>query len=185
MQVKAELVTVCRRMRQEEQALLAGLSESERSATGTVEEMAAKDLVAHVTAAKQRQTQRLAQIHRGEIPAPDEHTDPPIFAYYQHWTWQAIEEEAERTLASFLAEVDTFREDELVEPQRYPWMKGSPLAAIVVVYGVWHPAGHLAEALGVLPEALRLDPSYLANARHDSDLDALRGEAVSQALFAA
>lgn len=145
MQVKANIDAMLRRVHQEEMALLVGLSESERAASGTVEEMSAKDLLAHVTAAKQRQTHRLAAINRGETPASDDHDEAAIFAHYQHSSWQEIEKEAEHSFVLFAAQVDTITEADLIDPQRYSWMKGRPLSAQILVYGVWHPVGHLVE----------------------------------------
>lgn len=135
MQVKARIEALLRRVHQEEQTLLAGLSERERAATGTVEQMSAKDILGHVTAAKQRQTQRLEAISRGETPSGDEHDEVQVFAFYQSRPWQEVQDEAERMFARFVTQVDHLTEEDLLDPQRYAWMNGRPLSSQILIYG--------------------------------------------------
>jgi len=145
MQVKSRIDALLLRVHQEEQALLAGLSERERAATGSPDEMSAKDILAHVMAAKQREAHQLAALAQGETTGNDAHDDAQVFAHYQNCSWQEVQGEAERIFTLFVAQVDNFTEEDLLDPQRYASIRGKPLSSQILIYGAWHPTGHLVE----------------------------------------
>jgi hypothetical protein len=46
---------------------------------------------------------------------------------------------------ALVIQVDRFPESALSDPQRYSWMNGRPLAAQILMRGMWHPYGPLSE----------------------------------------
>ena len=68
MDIKAKLVDLLQRAREEERTFFASLSNDERSAVGTPECWSVKDVVAHVAEWKARMGQRLVAARRNETP---------------------------------------------------------------------------------------------------------------------
>ncbi|MGI8824263.1 MAG: TPR end-of-group domain-containing protein [Chloroflexota bacterium] len=236
--VKTIVVELLHLLRKEEVGLVAGLSAAERVATGDLQHMSGKDLIAHLSAARQREAHRLAIAADGGVPCSDDHDAARIFKENQHRAWPDVQDEAEHMFVEFVHQVERFPEADLVALRRYDWLHGRPLCAEILGYGVRHPLGHMTEfyrrhgetervrqiytglleglsrsnlldvlredglslynlacayavtgqpkkALELLPAAIKLDPELLRELKRDSDLDALRGDPVFQAMEAA
>ena len=146
--LKMSVLELLRRTHEEEQALTEGLSEAERAESGTPERWSAKDLIAHITAWKDRQVRRMEAAASGETPPSFDDTDHEnahIFEQYRHLSLSEVEEEADFVSADLVAFVERFPEEQLIDPQRYSWTNGRPLVASVLGNGVWHPYIHLTE----------------------------------------
>lgn len=143
--VKPTALALLRHVRQLELEMVANLTDSERTATGTAEHhlLAPKHMVSHITAAKRRQEERLAALMRGETPPADHHTPEQVFTAHEHDSWPEVEEEAEAMSAALIARVEALDERSLA--QRYPWTHDEPLVAQILVNGVWHPYEHVAD----------------------------------------
>jgi len=143
--LKSQVIDLLQLAHHAEQGLMDSVPEAEREVSGTPSQMSVKDLVAHVIAAKQRETLRLAVAADGGTPESDEHDPAQIFNDHQHCPWADIQAEAEQAFNALVGQVERFTLEDLTEPQRYPWLHGRPLVAEILGYGLWHPVSHLAE----------------------------------------
>lgn len=146
--IKPRLLDLLRHARADEQALVAGLSEADHAATGTLERWSPKDLVAHLAAWRQRLIDRLAAALRGETPPSVDELDEinaAIFEKNRERSWPEVLAEAERVFAGLVAQLDPFTEEDLTDPNRYPWRKGDPLYLTILGPGFLHPETHLVE----------------------------------------
>jgi hypothetical protein len=116
----------------EEQRFLRNLSPAEREAPGTHEAWSAKDLVAHLAAAKRR----LVQAIDFEFETL-EHEEAAVYAAHAADSWADVEAEAARAAADLAARVGRRVEA--------PWLEGRSLASFVAGYAIRHPLGHLAD----------------------------------------
>ncbi len=168
--LKSQVIDLLQLAHHTEQALMNRVPEAEREMSGTPIRMSVKDLVAHVTAAKQREALRLAVAAEGGTPESDEHDPEQIFNDHQHCPWAGIQAEAEQAFNALVGQVERFTLEDLTDSQRYPWLQGRPLVAEILGYGLWHPVSHLAEWYrrhGQLPSLARLYHSLLDSLPHD------------------
>jgi hypothetical protein len=148
MPLKPSVLELLRRTHEEEQALVEELSEAAREESSTLEHWSAKDLIAHITAWKERQARRMEAAVSGETPPSFDDVgqeNAQIFEQYRLVSLSEVEQEADRISAELIAVVGRFPEEELIDPQRYAWTNGRPLVASVLGNGVWHPYTHLTE----------------------------------------
>ncbi len=168
--LKSQVIDLLQFAHAEEQALIDGVPEAEREVSGTPSQMSVKDLVAHLTAAKQRETLGLAVAADGGTPESDDHDPEQIFNDQQYRPWDDIQAEAEQAINALVGQVERFTQEELTDSQRYPWLHGRPLVAEILGYGLWHPVSHLAERYrrqGQVPHLDRLYHSLLDALPHD------------------
>jgi tetratricopeptide (TPR) repeat protein len=140
------ILELVRLTRAAEQELVADLSAEERAATGTPEQWSAKDMIAHVTAWRLRQAERLRAALEGVEPPPlgtDDEENAEIFATYSERSWREVEDDAERSVAELADLLPAFSDADLTDGQRYAWTEGRPLLLTVVGNGAAHPATHL------------------------------------------
>jgi hypothetical protein len=136
------------RARSAEDAMVAGLSPAERSAAGTLDRWSAKDLIAHVTSWHANLVEMLEAILRGETPSPrpDVHqVNARTFAENAARPWEQVLVDAGATFDRLSELLPQFSDEAMLEPERYPWRKGQPLAPTVVLRLYWHPMLHLGE----------------------------------------
>jgi hypothetical protein len=140
------ILEMLRLTRAAEQELVAGLGAEERAATGTPEQWSAKDVIAHVTAWRLRQAERLRAALEGVEPPPlgtDDEENAEIFATYSERSWREVEGDADRSVAELADLLPAFSDADLTDGQRYAWTGGRPLLLTVVGNGAAHPATHL------------------------------------------
>ena len=169
-ELKSQVIDLLQLAHGTEQALMDGTPEAEREVSGTPSRMSVKDLVAHVSAAKQRETLRLAVAADGGTPESDDHDPEQIFNDQQHRPWADIQAEAEQAINALVGQVERFTQEDLTDSRRYPWLQGRPLVAEILGYGLWHPVSHLAEWYrrhGQLPTLVSLYQTLLDSLPHD------------------
>jgi tetratricopeptide (TPR) repeat protein len=146
-------------------AFLNTLSEAERSAQGTYENWAPKDLIAHTTYWRRRTIENLAYLARNQQPAeyPEyEQVNRETFNQYRDKNLPSLIKESGTTLTTLLEVLNRFSEDDLTAPDRFPWRNGQPLLSYILNNGYIHVIAHLAAAyikLGDRPAAERLQES--------------------------
>lgn len=136
------------RVRSAEDALVAGLSLDERNATGTLDRWSAKDLIAHLTAWHENLVEMLEAILRGETPPPRPNVDEAnarTFAQNAATSWEEVMARTRATYRRLQELLTEISDEDLLEPGRYAWRKGQPLAPTVVLRLYWHPMLHLSE----------------------------------------
>jgi hypothetical protein len=129
----------------EEQRLLAVAPSAE---TGDSRCWAALPVVAHNTEFRAQQLHRLRAILAGR--APDEfeeidHTSASVYESYAAQSPEQVRAGAWRSAGELIDGLAAVSADDLLDPERNPWLRGRQLWLQVVVRGFWHPAGHLAD----------------------------------------
>jgi tetratricopeptide (TPR) repeat protein len=148
MELKAKLTDLLQRAHDEEQALVAKLTEDERSTIGSLERWSAKDMVAHLVEWKARTGQRLAAAARNEPPPTYDDIDQAnaeIFEEHRHLSWADVLEKSQRAHDELMEHLRAVPEDDLVDPNRFPWQKGRPLWRDIAGDGYSHPMAHIAQ----------------------------------------
>lgn len=134
--------------RQEEQAFIDVLTEEERTFAGTLEHWSAKDLLAHLYAWKADYVRRLELVVQGKTPEPVGDIDEANAAIYNAHcdkTWDEARREWEQANADLVARAETFTEEELIDPQRFPGTNGQPLWRGFAGTGLVHTSLHFGE----------------------------------------
>jgi hypothetical protein len=139
-QLRAGLVEALRNARAVEAEVFGAIDPSERDAPGADGGWSAKDILAHLSAWRQRQAERLAGRHEGreDPPAPDipiDELNAQIQAERAGWTWDQVVADAELTAEALIAEASAAGNDALTDPKTV----GS-----IMVDGPEHDLGHLA-----------------------------------------
>jgi hypothetical protein len=139
---KTELIDQIRRERAAWEALLADVGEARMSRPGVAGDWTLKDVAAHLTAWRQRAVVRLQAAQRGERPAPapwiaevDSSDDDPI----NDWIYRAhrdrplaeVLRDSRESLEQLEAAVQALSEQDLTDPQRFPWMEGVALGETI------------------------------------------------------
>jgi tetratricopeptide (TPR) repeat protein len=149
MDKKSKLLNLLFIAYQEERQFIARLSDKERNEQGTMDRWSAKDTIAHNASWKQRRAE--------QITAPDnealtgfrdfEYLNAQTFEMNRQLAWEDILENA-REAYEFLSErVEALSEQDLNNPDRYPWLNGRPAWRTVAISGYYHPLSHVAAYL--------------------------------------
>jgi tetratricopeptide repeat protein len=129
----------------QEQELLATRGAPE---TGSAANWAAAPLVAHSTEFKQQQVQRLHAIIQGTA-APEfaeiDHGSADVYAAYAAIPADQAAQDSWAATGALIGGLAAIAHEDLLDPQRHPWLRGRMLWLQIIVRGFWHPAGHLGE----------------------------------------
>jgi hypothetical protein len=153
----------------EEETLLTATPDSE---PGSPDRWAARPLVAHNAEFRQQQVTRLDAIRSGTAP-PDftevDHRDPQVYQRCCDVSAAMVRTASRRTTANLIDGLSALSDDDLLDPSRYPWLRGRQLWLQVVVRGFWHPIGHIGDyhvARGQVGQAIAIHSHALATARY-------------------
>jgi len=150
MEIKSRLIELVERASAEEQALLAKLSEEERSAPGQPDRWGPKDVIAHLAGWKARLAENLAAAAGGgELNRYDDYeaVNAREFIEYQHRPWQEVLARAADARRQLIEQIQARSEAELCGTQTLPWQGDRPLWRYIVGNGFVHPITHLAPIL--------------------------------------
>ena len=150
MEIKSRLIELVERASAEEQALVAKLSEDERSAPGRSDRWGPKDVIAHLAGWKARLADNLAAaVSGGELKRYDDYeaVNASEFIEYQHRPWPEVMERAADARRRLIEQVQARSEAELCGTQTLPWQGDRPLWRYIVGNGFVHPITHLAPIL--------------------------------------
>lgn len=146
--LKPILAELLDRTRSAEEVLVTGLSPEEQNVKGTFDRWSAKDLIAHLTAWHQNLVEMLEVILRGETPPPRPNVDEAnarTFEINAARSWEQALAGASAAFGRIGGLLPQLSDQDLLEPGRYAWRKGQPLAPTVVLRLYWHPMLHLSE----------------------------------------
>lgn len=108
-----------------------------------------KDTLAHITAWEQLMIGWVEKSLRGEVPerpvTGDDWVDRLNARLYEENRDKPLDEVQEAFAASYqdaLALVERLEEDDLFDPERFPWRDGSPLWQMVAANTNWHYKDH-------------------------------------------
>ena len=146
------------------EALVADADETEANAPRRSDDWSIKDVVAHVMAWQQISIARLRAAELDAEPEyppwlqgfdpfyAEEHTDPfnaRIYQIYHDQPWPAVHAAWKKGFTQFIEMANAVSDDVLFDRQRYPWLRGYALAA-VLEGSAEHHREHLAEVAGKL-----------------------------------
>jgi hypothetical protein len=132
--------------RAEEELLLA----ASRGTTepGSPDNWAAVPLLAHNAEFKSQQVQRLAAVQRGETPpvfGEIDHRSADVYRQYGRPPASEVTRHGRQVTAALIDLLGAICDEDLLEPDRNPWLAGRQLWLQVIVRGFWHPMGHLGD----------------------------------------
>jgi tetratricopeptide (TPR) repeat protein len=147
MELKSKLIELVKRAYQEEQALIARLSEDERSAVGEPDRWSVKDVIVHLAGWKARLAGNLAAAASGGTPVrydDFEAVNAQEFEEYRDLPWPEVMEMAAEAHRQLVEQVEVRSEDELRGTETLPWQGSRPLWQLILGNGYTHPmAMHL------------------------------------------
>ncbi len=191
--MKPRILALLHFSRQQERQFVEGLSAAERNAVGTPDSWSAKDFLVNIMLWKQLQTQKLAAAVRGETPPVwrdmqvVHQINSQAIARYQGYSFQEVQEEAERIFSALITQVESLSEEELADANRYDWQEGEPLWEETLGNGLWHPCSQVTDFYlqhGEKQSALQLQEMLLAAVRRAELPAASLGVAIyNQACF--
>ncbi|GAP09776.1 uncharacterized conserved protein [Bellilinea caldifistulae] len=162
-----KIVTLLQRAYQAEMDLIESLSEGERSAEGTFENWSPKDSLAHTTYWRQRMVETLAYAFRNQAPPsypPYDQVNREVYFDKQHIPLAALLREAQSTMNAVKEALNRFEDEDLTDPHRFEWRKGTPLLSYILGNGYIHVIQHLVHTyrkLNDLPRASSLQEEAL------------------------
>jgi hypothetical protein len=146
---KAELLDAIRVRRKRLEEALAQLGEDQMIQPGVESNWSVKDILAHIVAWEQRMVLWVGQALRGEVPAIPATWDE-VHRLNEQSYWENRDRPLAEVLADFqrsyaeaLALAEAVPEEDLVDPGRFSWREGVPLARVVAANTCWHYAEHL------------------------------------------
>jgi tetratricopeptide (TPR) repeat protein len=148
-QVQAALLDLLARAHAVQQAWAAALSDAERQASGSAEQWAAKDTLAHIAFWQQTQAERIAAARQGAVPRDTndfETINGQVFEEKHVQTWEQAQADAERAYAALVSEVRAAGTALLTDPSRLPWKTERALTSSILGNGFWHPFEHIARS---------------------------------------
>ncbi len=199
----------------EEQALTATLTVEERAAEGASERPSAREAIAGIAFWRAWQAEKLAAARRGEpLPhwrEVETEEQQQARAESARRSWSAVTDAATRSYDALVAQVAAMSEADLTTPRRDRAGNDEPLWPETLGNGAWQVftglvalarqrgdapvlydmaclyalGGRREQALAALAEAVPLRPGLAEYAKHDADLESLRGEPAFAAITAA
>lgn len=166
-------------------AFLESTSEAERMATGTPEHWCIKDHLAHLNFWREVSLERLEAAATGATP-PDTSEFQPLneqtFERERETPWERLTVRADDLFAAVRAQIERLNDEELSDPERYPWRQGQPLSTVISGNFYEHPIEHyvqIALERGETAEAFALQQAMIRTIRELLGV----GESYANALY--
>ena len=141
---RAALLTIINRTRALEETLAGFFDETARAATGTVAVWAPKDHFVHLTVWQVYQARRLEAITTGNPPAQPADNDT-VFLEHRDEPWDTVWANAMRALDDTAAAIAQTSEEDLSDPNRFPWSNGRSFVSSAISNIYLHPIEHLVQ----------------------------------------
>jgi hypothetical protein len=144
---KKQLLDLLKKSYENELRFIAGFKEEELASSGTVQDWAIKDEIAHIAAWKAISSERLRAFMAEEEPRNYDDVDAAndeIFNRDKEKSWQEVAEFHKRAYLELVEDVRKIGEEDILDGQRYEWLKGRSLWRRTVHNGYFHPQGHIA-----------------------------------------
>ncbi|MFN2211923.1 MAG: TPR end-of-group domain-containing protein [Anaerolineales bacterium] len=147
MDLKGKLVELLDICHQNENSFISGINEQEKNLSGTVEQWSVKDEIVHIAAWKGIMCERFRAFHAGQTPPEFDDWDAineEIFHRHQEDSWSEAVNYLELSNRQLAAQVQSTSEEDLLDAERYPWLKGRSLWKRTLHNGYFHPHWHMA-----------------------------------------
>ena len=149
---RAELLEALRSSREELDQAIAGLGESDLASPGVAEGWSAKDLLAHITAWEAEMLKALGQARLGRKPTGAVVESPDVDALNARWQKETAKKPLDKVLADMEAarkqtikQVERLTDEDLNDPRKYAWLKGTTLAELIAGETFEHEREHAAQ----------------------------------------
>lgn len=149
---KSEVLRVLQTNRGAVLKALDGLSDSAMEESGVIDDWSVKDILTHVTAWEAELVTWLAQARQGKKPRNTHRTPAQVDELNARWRQEYKDRPLDRVLADFravrgqtMAQVESLAEEDLNDPKRYSWLRGSPLCEWIEGEAFGHEAEHTAQ----------------------------------------
>lgn len=147
MDVKSKLLDLLRMAYEEEVNFNATLNDEERSVSGSAENWAIKDVIVHSSVWKVIMSERFIASMSGSTPPTFDDFDAEnekIYQRHREDSWESVVKFQEGAYGQLVEQVELAGEDDLVDPDRFAWLKGNSLLKRTFHNGYFHPLWHLA-----------------------------------------
>jgi hypothetical protein len=148
--VKETALDLLNRAHADQRALIEELTDAERNTIGTLDHWSFKDIVSHVTAWTRRAAERIDALRRGEEPPNFDDLDrinAVTFEAQRDRIWADVIADAARIHDDLMQRVEELSDDDLTQPDRFPYQRGRPLVRLITGDGFAHPELHYAQFL--------------------------------------
>ena len=129
---------------------ISGLSEQSMQHAGVEGEWSIKDILNHLSHWEAELVTLLWQIQAGQKPSAPTHTTADIDILNEQWYQEGLGRPLEMVLADFkgvrkqtIRRVEGFSEEELINPDRFSFLRGNSLAKKIAIYTFEHDLEHL------------------------------------------
>jgi tetratricopeptide (TPR) repeat protein len=182
--IVTRLIRLIYRAQEAEEDYLSTLSDGERTAQGTYQNWAPKDVIAHTNYWRKRCIEMLAYASREQ--------EPPEYPDYEELNRENFEENRDINLEMHLREsrsivkaldevLHRFEDEDVTNPDRYPWRNGQPLISYIICNGYLHPISHLCQTyqkLGDQATAFQLQETAVKDVSEVDENPTSRGIAI-------
>jgi hypothetical protein len=181
--LNSRVIALLHQAQADQQAMIDGLSEQERSAAGTFERWSAKDVVAHCMTWRRMQARRMAALTLGEMPpnfAEFDRINAESYPEQHDRTWDEVLADNQRAVDELTARTQSMPAADLTHAGRFPELGGRPLVTSLVVNGYVHPESHVAQYYlerGDLARATAINEQQAAVLSHFEDMPDLHATA--------
>ncbi len=149
---KKEIVQALQDGREKFLEAISGLSEAQMLEPGVAGEWSVKDILVHLSLWEAELIKLLWELKGGQKPTYPTLTNQDVERLNEQWYRENKDRPLERVMADFLAvrkqtirQVQSFREKDLTDPQRYPALGGKPLEEWIAGDSYRHEAEHEAQ----------------------------------------
>lgn len=145
---KSQLISALQAAQNETLQMAQSLSESDRNESGSAEQWAPRDYLAHIGMSRRFLADDLAAARRGETPPQGDQPDrsnPAVYAVYSHKPWADIQSLLEESHQELIDQLQAFTDEEINDPDHFAWMGGAPIWRRVAGTCFIHTTVHLAQ----------------------------------------
>lgn len=147
MDVKSKLLDLLHMAYEEETSFNAILTDEERTVSGSADNWAIKDVVVHSSVWKVIMSERFIASMSGSDPLTYDDFDAEnekIYQTHREDSWESVVKFQEGAYRQLVEQVELAGEHDLVDPDRFAWLKGNSLLKRTFHNGYFHPLYHLA-----------------------------------------
>ena len=147
MDAKSRLLDLLRMAYEEEMNFNATLNDEDRSVSGSSDNWAIKDVIVHNSVWKVIMSERFIASMSGSTPPTFDDFDAEnekIYQRHREDSWESVVKFQEGAYSQLVEQVELAAEDDLVDPDRFAWLKGRSLLKQTFHNGYFHPLWHLA-----------------------------------------
>jgi len=144
---KNKLLALINEAHQNELSFISGLGEEERGMGGTSQEWSTKDEVIHIAAWKGIMCERFRAFLADQTPPAYDDWDAvneELFQRHKDDSWSEAVDYLELSYNQLVEQIQAISEEDLLDSQRYSWLKGRSLWKQTLHNGYFHPHWHIA-----------------------------------------